>query len=73
VFTSRNERRVTPKALLTLSGAMRRRNTRMCGWPSKAPQEVRVRIPNVVVFTPPPVLPGDAPTNIKRTSANRVA
>ena len=56
--------RLMKNARATTSAAMRRLNTTGSLSPRTVAQSASTVMPNVVVFTPPPVPPGDAPMNI---------
>ena len=69
-FSATNAIREMKKALATTSAASRRLKITVSSSPRTVAHSAASVIENVVVFTPPPVLPGDAPMNISAIITN---
>ncbi|CRH75139.1 Uncharacterised protein [Chlamydia trachomatis] len=63
---------VTDNALKIVSLTMRWRNKTTSPFPLICDQTVPTSVANVVVLIPPPVDPGEAPTNIKKMMSSNV-
>ena len=71
-FSARNAMREMKKARATSGAGMLRPKSTASSRPRTVLQSAATVMPNVVVFTPPPVPPGEAPMNISAIIRNSV-